>query len=342
MKFLEKKLTLFALLTIFSGQGFADIDFPKKMSKNKPVSVEWQSEYFYTHSNFIGFGQYSNLEDKNQLYYISGDLSVQYSPFAWLNLEIFGDSILKAYSLTGESPRLGSSLTYTGAGLTLLQKYKKLGLNIGVKSGFALRGVPQNSSSIVFSDGAHFIEPNFLLSYEYKKLLYFFSNTKFKYRTHGLSSIASYQLGGSIQTPAADIGAYIDYSMPLFFPDIYYNTPESRTDLLNRVNGGSYKFYSIHPYKLSFTAWMELYFKFVALTTYANFDTYGKNSSKGLTLGAIAKFRINTYNSNKESRRFLDNYKKSLRSKKQKANYYKEENDTFISDELQQELKSLR
>ena len=67
--------------------------------------------------------------------------------------------------------------------------------------------------------------------------------------------------------------------------DSYQYEPKKRTLVLQRVNAGSHKFYSINPTALSFTGWLELKAGLVSVAVYGNVDTFGKNYAKGFTLG---------------------------------------------------------
>lgn len=340
MIFLIKKfiVSIFAL-TFFSPWAVA-VDFPKKISNKKPLSIELKSEYYSTKSNYIRLSGYAELASNNQLSLITTDLSINYSAFRWLNIELFGDSVVFGSSQTDKTPRLGRSLTYSGLGLTLLYKHQNTGINFEIKSGYSLEEVNPGANTIVLSDGAHFINPNLWLTYEYQKLFLAFGKIGFMYRTDGFSSLTFYKLGAVFQTPVANIGFSADLLMPLVVTDTYYKTPQSRHNLLEKVNGGSYKFYSIHPILLSFTPWLEWNVHPVSLKVYSSWDTFGRNSAKGFTIGFNGSVIWNTKSYDKENLKFRKKYRKeSLRFKKN--SYYEEEPDS-ANQELKDELKSLR
>lgn len=368
MKYLKFFILIIAL--IISSTAVADIAFPRKISKQKPISVELQSEYFHSKANYLELGRYVDLPDKNSFSFANSRVTLGYSPWSWLYLETFGSAVFWSQSVTNNFVRSGAGFTDIGLGLEFAKKYKDLTAQWEVQAAYSFETTPSlDTNGIIFSDSAHWAQTSLWVSYEYKKIMYVFSNVGFKYRTAGLAGLSYYSMGGVFQSSFAELGFSTNLMFPLIVTDSYYQTPDKRLAILKRVNGGSYKFYSLHPIRLSFTTWMQWKLPSVDLKVYFNLDSYGQNTARGLTAGLESRYTFNTNSTRRKNNRKIKKYKKSFfKSIKQK--FYKNEDDdndeddnneneydeynenndedegedegAYVTEELQQELKSLR
>lgn len=341
-----KFLNYFILMVLFSIKlvGATDIVFPKKISKKKPITLTLQNEYFYSKENYTQLGQHADLPSKNSFSYSGSKLALSYSPWPWLYLETFMDTVLWSRSLTNNFLRGGFSFTEGGLGLSLRTYYKGLSMHVDIQSAYSFEKALSNTDEIILSDGAHWLQSDLWLTYEYKKMFYIFSNLGFRYRTAGLSGLNFYKIGGIFQSPIADFGFSTNLIIPLIVTDAYYQNPDQRLDVLKRVNGGSYKFHSLHPVHLSYTAWMQWNFPVLNLKVYFNLDSYGKNSARGLTIGLENQFIFNTRSLSKRNKKtMLKKYKKSIFQKNKKRNQDEYDDESpYVNEELQEELNSLR
>lgn len=166
---------------------------------------------------------------------------------------------------------------------------KPLYISAGLTAGGPLNQFEENTESLVTSCGCYFVELDSWAVYDLKSLVYIFYNTRLRYRTSGLSSLWFHKAGGYFQTKRFNFGLSANFFFPLFL-DSYQQEPKKRTLVLQRVNAGSHKFYSINPMALSFTGWMELKAGLASFALYGNIDTFGKNYARGFTLGLLARF----------------------------------------------------
>ena len=150
---------------------------------------------------------------------------------------------------------------------------------------------------MIVGNGAYFVEPGLWFLVQPSQMFYIYLNTAFRYRSLSLSGLLLNKLGGVLKTPNIDVGLSID-SFFSVLSDGFTNQPEQRLSFINKVNGGSYRFYSVNPSVfLSWTAWMELKFKPVSTKFYFHLDTLGQNYAKGFSCGIITQLKWHTKSS---------------------------------------------
>jgi len=340
MKIFKNFFLFIVLFLMWNVWSLEQIYFPKWPSYKNPLSIQLQSEYFNTVANYKLLGEYEDLPDQNFLTYVANNLSVQYFLTHWFHFETFLNTMWAA-SQTDQQLRNKFGLTYTGLGLTFLFKIRHFQINAGFKGGLPITKILQDTDEIVFSDGAYFLNPHLWLMYQHPSTLWqVFYNINFLYRTKGLSSLVFNKLGAVILTQMADAG----FSVQVFLPvlrDTYYKEPNQRWDITKKVNGDSYKFYSIDPGVLSFTGWMEWKFHPIYVNIYANIDTYGQRYAKGITLGVITRFQWNTKS---KDTAYKNDFFKQRTGQKSKSYFLEQEDETSteINQELMDELDHLR
>ena len=362
-----RNLFLFVCLPVFAGfplfsQAAFLTSFPRLPSKKKPVTFQLQTEFYYTRSNYrepetLWFisGKYADLSDKDELWYLRLDPSVSYSPYSWLILDVFLHS-LWVNTVTGGHIRDRYQPTAAGGGFTLYKKLKSSYFGFEFKGGASMINITPNTDEVVAGDGAYFAEPGLWFIFRPRsQIFYLFYNTRFRYRTNGLSSLLFNAFGGVLKTDLADIG----FSADIFFPiikDDYSRQANQRWSITDRVNGGSYKFFSVDPRAVSFNIWTNWnFFKPSLLTLYLNIDTSGQNYSRGLTGGAIFAIQWQTGKGRSQRPRetlnaldldYEEEYEEEEEeSGKRKNKYFEEEDDPqspFLKREMKNELRRLR
>ena len=364
--FFMKKICLSVCLSVFavcpqlSEAGFFS-NLPRLPEKGKPVSLQLQTEYYRTSGNYktpknfwMIFGEYDDLSDKNELWSLRLDPSVSYSPYRWLTLDLFLHT-LWVNTQTGGRPRDLYQPVAAGGGFTAYKRLKSSYLAFEFKGGAPLIKIPPNTDDVVAGDGAYFAEPGLRFIFQPRsRIFYLFYSARFRYRTNGLSSLLFNTAGGVLKTDLADIGASADVFMPVI-SDIYSLRAEERWRITDRVNGGSYKFFSVDPRAVSFNIWTNWnFFKPHRFTVYASFDTSGQNYARGLALGAIASIQWKTGKGRRESsRKSLEalglEYEEAEEDEDKprggKDEYFEEESDPqspFADKELKRELRRLR
>lgn len=351
---------IFLPLIVFSPLVLSFQRFPELPSKNKPLSFSLQTEFYRTHSNYIKLGQYSNLPNKNFLQYVGFYPSLSYSPFPhYINFKFFANSFYvssKTIQIRRETFRVSSA----GMGLSIYHKLRNFYAGFELIGGMPVYRNFRTPKDLIIGDDSYFVEPGLWLLFQPVKIFYIYSNTAFRYRMNSFSGLLFSQLGGAFETQYMNAGASID-SFFSVTPDRFTNRPEQRWEHLKKINGGSYKFYSVNPsIFFSWTTWMEFKFKPIYTKIYFNLDTLGKNYAKGFSVGMVAKVKWNTRLSIIERRRkrnsILDFNESSVESSdlEKESSYFEEETDPYSSqnsnfnrnnnmkNELKNELRSLQ
>lgn len=337
----------------FNSSALYDLNFPEIPSKNKPLSISLQKEFYRSVSNFIEFGQYDDLPDESYFQYFGFHPSISYSPLShYINFELFANSFW-AFSKKQGLKRDVFRVSFLGVGLNFYHKFKSLYSGFELRGGvpFSSYGNSQSPDEMIIGDGAYFVEPGLWLLFQPSKMLYIYYNLAFRYRMFSLSSPLFNRLGGVLQTRYIDLGLSMDSFLSVL-SDEFTLQPKKRWKYLGN-NAGSYKFFSVNPSALSFTAWMGFRIKPVFTKLYFNFDTFGKHYARGLKVGLITTFRWNTKSSiiNRRKSDISFDFDEDIeisrpRRSTKKESYFEEEEDPYskenINKELKEELKSLR
>lgn len=340
------------ILLCFSQPVLSEPNFPEIPSKRKPFSISLQTEFFHSTKNYIEWN-WDDLPDENYFQYIGFYPRIRHSPFPYISVQIFSQNFY-AMSKTLDSRRNVLQTSLIGGGFSIYHKYRRAYLGFELKAGVPLnRGVLKNPDEMILGDGTYFAEPGVWLLLRPSRNFYLHYNSALRFRMMDLSSLWFNRLGSFLKTRHADFGASVDSFFSIFSDDRFSSQPQTRWELLQRVNGGSFKFRSVNPSALSFTAWIEFKFKPVFTKLYFNQDTFGKNYAKGFHLGLITTVKWNTKSSVIKRKRKTKSFDfdegfegQGSRSSSKGRSYFEEEDDPYnkekINRELKQELRSLR
>ena len=109
---------IFFICLCLSLPALSELRFPEIPSKNKPLSIKLQTEYYQTRSNYLQLGNYADLPAENYFRYIAIHPSLSYSPFPlYINFEIFANNFY-AFSKTLNTRREVFRPAVLGAGLS--------------------------------------------------------------------------------------------------------------------------------------------------------------------------------------------------------------------------------
>ena len=277
--------------------------FPEWPVKAGELVIQLQSGWYKSNSNYTTeWGTYKDLPNQpnQQFQYVTIDPRVKYSFWPELSIEVFGDSRW-AFSRTlnrntGQYvDRTGYELTYAGAGFSLNKKFWLVYVTAGLRGAIPINRFDWLTENIVTGDGAYYIEPEVWITYPlFPHFVNLFYSTRFRYRTHKLSSLLYNKTGVQVRTRHLDFGLAGNLLLSVI-SDGYTNRPETRWNVTDRVNGGSYKIFSVNPSAISFTAWTAFKpVKNLSLNLFANLDVTGTNYGRGLTVGLMAESSINT------------------------------------------------
>ena len=353
----------FALTGAFKAPALSTPRFPELPSKEKSLSMSLQSEFFYSDSNHLKFGQWKALNDQkgNYFQYIALHPRLLWTPFSdYIYFELFANSFW--VKSVGDRSREVFRPSIAGGGLGFYNKWKNFYAGLELRGGIPvsqslpdIEGVPlsknfQTPDELIVGDDSYFVEPGVWLYLQPFPSFYLYYNVSFRHRIFSpLSSLLFNRLGGVVRIKLVDIGLSLD-SFFSVLPDTQIQQAERRLELIRRVNAGSYRFYSFNPSLVSFTTWMEFKFQPAFINVYFNGSApvgMGSNYARGLSVGAVAKFKWGIKSSPLKEKGMsgeLDFNRRDWESvgspsKKKDKSYFEEEKDPYDKDSMNQELK---
>ena len=314
-------------------------------SDKQPLSISLDTQWYDTQYNYLSNKAYDQLLQGNSFQYLSLVPEIKWAPFSFFSLNISSDMIW-ARSRTREGDQRAYlqifQLKEAQLGLNFHYRTQRLLLSFGSSFGMPFNSFTNETTNIVTGDGAYFVEPNFDLIFSpVPNFLHVFYNTSLKWRTKGLSTLFYSELGSMLETRYVDLVFSGRYFMPFLILDKHTKDSYYRTDLTDRLNGGSYKFYSVNPQALSFRLNINVKpARMLALKFYAELDTFGQNYAKGYTLGLITETHFYT----RDKQAHLNKFQRYQRKKRRLANKnkYLDEDSGNMQEELQEELYKLR
>ncbi len=353
LKMIKLKIFLLVLFWFhFNAVAVSNLRFPEWPSKSQPLNISLQTEFFRTQANYTQLGLYDDLPDESYFQYTAIHPRITYSPLSWTHFELFANSFY-AMSKKQNIQRDVFRVALVGGGFAFYKNLNFLTAGLELRGGVPLLGNFQTPDELIVGDGAYFVEPGLWLLFQPTKVVYIYGHTAFRYRMFSLSGLLWGRLGGVLQTQYIDAGLGLD-SFYSLIPDQYSLQPQFRWDPIEKVNAGSYKFYSVDPAVLSWIAWMEFKFQPLFAKIYFNLDSLGKNYAKGFSFGLVTTLRFNTRSSIADKRRgstfdpedFEAEEDLEKRPAKKDSSYFKEEADPYekkgMSQELKEELNTLR
>ena len=320
---------MFSLLITLSGAfpAHANIYDLPDIPYQRTLSLDLNTEFYRTVTNYTTLGNYEDLSPNAFFQYVAFRPKVTYFPLKWFSVKLQAEGMLATSVKKFE--RQSPHFNFYAGGFALHTNKDPFYISTGLTVGNSINQFSENTDMIVTGCSCYFIEPDFSFIYNIQSLFYMFYNTSLRYRSFQLSSLWFHKVGGYFRTSRINLG----FSTDLFFsalPDFYQNQPNKRTDVLDKVNAGSYKFYAVNPAALSFTGWIEWKVNSLSVTLYGNVDTYGKNYARGLTLGLSGKmtFAMESTSSDYEDYQHLKKQSKTTEESK----YFEEESDEESSN----------
>ena len=124
---------LSCVLLILSAPALSEISFPEFPSKNKPLIIKLQTEFFQSNANFIHeWNRYQDLKassqkEENFFQYIAFKPKISYSPLSqYISFDLFADSFYASSRNLGVERQLPFRPSLAGVGLRYYHKIKQL------------------------------------------------------------------------------------------------------------------------------------------------------------------------------------------------------------------------
>lgn len=214
--------------------------------KNFPY--EWQFstdlDFIQTNSNFASNGSTASLPLNGQFMNATSKFNITYR--SNLKLQTYG-GVDYSYSQSTSSNinRTSGGIPYLRFGARYFLKYKKFDLIPIADLNIAIQKVDPYGDDVLISDGVSKLTLGVWAQTKWKRFTpYTFLG--FTYCTDGLASPYAFRAGVS-----SDVGTFSFFGEVSYFStlinDEYASNPNARISIINAVDGGSYRFYSVNP-----------------------------------------------------------------------------------------------
>ena len=303
-------------------------------SKFNSGKLHWDQKlkYFNTKSNFLDSGSsFKNLDPGHSYNYLK---LLERFDFNYSNTVNFFSQleIGNSQSDDGSYIRNYSSINSLALGFQYyLRLNKKWILLPELSTSFSLYKIEKNTDNSFSSDGANTL----LAGMAIQRRIYSTINELFLgylYRDQGLSHLIQYRylLRFRLSKSFSALLSMNGYST--FYDDEFINSPTTRTNIIENVNGGSLSFYSVNPSSHGFSIGSE-----IQLTRHSSLGFHvdsvyaGRNTAKGETFIVDLKFKnlLNLYNEKglkrQKSREQINTFK---------ADYEEYDEELFEVDDL--------
>ncbi len=317
------RLLFLTLVTLFTWQTFAQppVNFP----------FEWQlsadSELLQTTNNLSNSGATVPLANNGEFFFVAAKFNLTYrlNP-RW---QFYGGADY-AYSKSSLAnvDRTTGGIPYVGGGIRYFLPIKKFELIPVFDGKLAVNNVDAGSDDVLISDGVSKVTLGLWALAKFKTFIpYGFAG--FVYHTDDLASPFILSLGTSLDFSPWTFFAEINH-FATAIDDTYVKTPNIRWSLVNQVNAGSYRFYSVNPIHTD-VALGVTYLLTPEWYTALRFDytLEGQRYSQGFTANFLVAWRFGTTDADKEIISKPIDKKKPVFEKKFKDKLEDEDQDLF-------------
>lgn len=244
-------ITLVVLVLAACQQAVAT-DLPPWRWKARAWRIDTQLSYFTTHANFDDAGgTFERLPRDNAYSVTELRLRTRYNLLSRLSFYLGADAA-RATSRDANLDRENSALTdlTAGADVVLLQKWIRLIAEL--EGSYPLDPIDSGTTDVLTNDGVAFARAS-LLAYKPFRWVNSFVHSGVKYRTEGLATLLLWGVG--LEKPFAQrylIGLGLEGYRTLLSDSL---RKAERTQVTNRVDGGSGTFYAYDPAVLETRVW---------------------------------------------------------------------------------------
>jgi len=266
---------------------------PDQAYKSGQFDIAIWSDYYRSEQNFDANGTKQNLLNSNYYQLINVNPQIRWGVFDSLGTRI-GFNIASAESSDVYATRKNSTFNRIDFGIDyLLMNLDGFQGIVDVEYSYSPDKIQTNTDAVINGVGASEFKPTFILRMSVDQL-YPYSLIGINYRSDGLSTLLTYGIGAEYRFSEMGLGLAIN-GFSTIKNDDKSNNAIVRDAIINRVNAGSKKFYSINPNLLS----IETYLKFLvtdntAVKAFANYDIHGSNIAQGFTVGAVLTFSFDS------------------------------------------------
>lgn len=229
-------------------------DFNKGFEKGT-FEFDLSGNYFFSEANYLDEADtFDSLASGNSLKLLTMDFGMRWVPKT--RYGILAQVILNNVETnTSGIVRTNSTVSDYRLGADALFYWGKVDMVPSVVANIPLQRVDTTTDTAINSDGVTQIHAQMLFR---KAIGSMMSNVRFgyMYQDDGRASLLPYGAGLQWSLPSIDIGTDLSGYQKIGY-DTETDTPNVRHAITDRVNGGSYRFYSVNPTLLEFNAWLK-------------------------------------------------------------------------------------
>jgi hypothetical protein len=241
-------------------------------------------DHFASTANFKEADSFEKLVSGDELKLTQIPISARWVPKTKYGL-FLGTAINNVETHTLGIVRTNSTIAETQLGADYLFYWGQIDMIPVLSASIPTQRIDVKTDEAINTDGAMKIAGTLLMR---KAIDKFYANWRvgFLYQDDGRASYVPWGLGASWNTESFEFGADLSGQQVVAY-DVDTDNKQTRLALLNRVNGGSYKFYSINPYTIDLQGWLKYNLdESVGLVAGAGTTMTGANAAAGYNLFA--------------------------------------------------------
>ncbi len=291
-KNLALPLGLLLLLIAQNGYSFNKL----KTYEPRTFEISGGATYFETSANFNDVGTKVNLVSSNKYTLLDMFLESRYV------FKDFWSVRAKAYISNAESKntdfnRANSTLNTIEAGADWMVYRGFMDVVPELTVRYSLDEISTTQDSVVTNEGIMEVTAMIKAQNNYQWFSYY-AGGGYDFRS-GRSGIMPWYLGGGLQWKHSFLGLELNGFQTVTDDPDRGSNEAARNTLNQRVNAGSYKFYSVNPSHIQVQANLDIGFSsgFIVKSYIAN-SISGQNYANGMTIGLMVNLLFDTFSNN--------------------------------------------
>ncbi len=226
----------------------------EKNFKEHRFQLDLNSQFEYTKANFDADSTYKGLEHNNSLKIMNLDLGARWVPLhkigffsrLWLN---------NVDSVTNGVTRSNSILGDMQFGFDTLIKFGEYEMIPSIELNIPMNRIDYYTDEALAHEGSQNVKTVLLFRKNYTGYLGY-GKLGLDFRDEGRSHLLPWGLGVSWKLNSYDVGVELSGFQSITY-DSKSETANVKTDLTDRVNGGSFKFFNVNPHQTDLRTWVN-------------------------------------------------------------------------------------
>lgn len=285
-------MILVVFLVAPEGRAQSQYDFNKGFERGT-FEYDLSGHYFFSEANYLDEADtFDALPNGNSLKLLTMDLGVRWVPKT--RYGILAQILLNnVESNTSGIVRTNSTVSDYRLGADALFYWGKVDLIPSLVVTVPLQRIDTNTDTAINSEGATQALAQMMFRKAAGSVM---GNLRFgyMYQDDGRASLLPYGLGVQWSQSSVDLGLDLSGFQKIGY-DTHTDTPAERTNVTSKVNGGSYRFYSVNPTLLELNGWFRYNLdNSIAFWLGGGSTLTGTNSASGYTVFARMTYGYET------------------------------------------------